>query len=69
MIIRPHGWPCKLDMCPPGFFVSGKQLCFKSEYTRVDGGRSDAYNSAGEAYHDSGDLVTPADFEWDDSDE
>jgi len=30
--IIPHGWPCTLAACPPGLFVVGDSLGFKSEY-------------------------------------
>jgi len=64
LIIKPAGWPCTLDECAPGFFVANGQLCFKSEYGRADGS-SDAFNSAGEAYHSKSDeLIQPVIEEW-----
>lgn len=43
LIIVPDGWKCKLNECPPGFFVYDNQLCFKTEYDEV-------YCSSGETF-------------------
>lgn len=40
--IIPSGWPCALRDCPPGLFIFGQSLGFKSEYVGNDG-RIDAF--------------------------
>jgi len=66
MIIQPRGWPCAIRDCPPGFFVSGDALCFKTEYGAMEtagptnvpgsemrwtvGSQSDVYCSSGESF-------------------
>ena len=32
LLIEPNGWPCQLQSCPPGLFLLGETLGFKSEY-------------------------------------
>lgn len=69
LIIKPKDWACTLEECEPGFFLSGEQLCFKSEYRRIIDGEDrgiEAFNSAGEAYHGGGktDIVIPAEAIW-----
>ena len=67
LIVDPNGWPCKLQECPPGHFVYGDSLCFKTEY-----GELEVYNGAGEAFWggaktkaDVGALVVqPVTHEW-----
>lgn len=44
LIIKPEGWPCVLQECPPGFFMFEDSLCFKSEYG------DDQFNEAGEIF-------------------
>lgn len=44
----PEGWPCSLSLCPPGFFVHGEMVGFKSEY--VTGKNCDAYCDSGEYF-------------------
>ena len=46
--IVPEGWPCTLGDCPPGHFMSGDELCFKSEYR--SNGQIEVYCSSGEAF-------------------
>lgn len=66
LILVPFGWPTTLRECPPGPFLYGGTVCFKTEYNAmepdgpVDGPgdqirwkmscRVDAYNSAGEHF-------------------
>jgi hypothetical protein len=59
-LIVPDGWPCTLEECRPGMFVTldlPDLICFKSEYTTV--GKPDAYNSGGEYFCDNGELIQP----------
>ena len=71
--VVPYGWPCPLMECPPGLFVYGDQLCFKSEYGDNDG-KMDVYNSAGEYFHGPKDInpnvviVQPVISQWCDTD-
>lgn len=66
LVIVPNGWACRFEDCPPGLFVIGGQVCFKSEYGQ------DAYNSAGEAFwggvntneERSALIVQPCRAEW-----
>jgi len=37
LVIRPEGWPCKLGECPPGLFLHGDGLCFKTDYAPIKG--------------------------------
>jgi hypothetical protein len=60
LVIKPTDWPCTTTDCPPGFFVSNDQLCFKTEY----GNNDEIYNSAGFRVHLDGILVTPVTAEW-----
>jgi len=65
LIIKPSDWKCKLENCPPGFFVHEDALCFKSEYC-------DSKNNV-LAYWESGATfvlgnkteVQPVQYEWD----
>jgi len=54
LILEPNGWPCTLEECPPGFFVTCEEygsLCFKSEYTMgINDHRIQAFNCAGEFF-------------------
>lgn len=34
LVINPEGWPCTLAECPPGHFLFGEYLCFKTEYAQ-----------------------------------
>lgn len=47
--IVPDGWPCTLEECPPGFFIVGEDLCFKTEY-HTEKGESEAYCHTGEYF-------------------
>lgn len=44
LVLIPNGWPCTLAECPPGLFMFGKCLGFKSEYANdifvVDSGEA-----------------------------
>jgi hypothetical protein len=59
MIIVPNGWKCKLNECPPGFFVYDNQLCFKTEY-----GKDEVYCSSGETFCIENPEVQPVIAEW-----
>jgi hypothetical protein len=52
LLIEPHGWPCTLAECPPGFFLYQDDLCMKTEYVResIDGKGPEAYCDSGEAF-------------------
>ena len=61
--IVPDGWPCTLEECPPGPFVSVEypnSLCFKSEYRTPDG-RVESYCESGEFFCGKG-LVQPVEM-------
>lgn len=60
--LKPNGFPCTLEECPPGPFLHGKDVCFKSEY-HSNTGRIEAYCSSGEAYHGTG-LIQPLESVW-----
>lgn len=64
LILAPNSWACSYAECPPGFFVnSGRQLCFKSEYS--ENGRPVGYNSEGEFYcGDLDEMVQPVEPKW-----
>lgn len=68
LIIKPDGWPCTLAECPPGHFLHGDHLAFKSEY-----GDNDAYCDNGEYFvggagiekeKRSQIMVQPVKYEW-----
>ena len=64
LILTPSGWPCTYEECPPGFFVFGESVGFKSEY-RGSTGKIDGYNEAGEFYCGPVDgIVQPVDPIW-----
>jgi len=79
MIIEPHGWPCTLSECPPGFFVFDDDLFLKDEY----GHESDetgkwytsAYCSSGEFFRGGAKtkkdreklVVQPVEVVWEES--
>jgi len=66
LILEPDGWPCSIRECPPGFFLHGDSLCFKTEYRQFEavgstnvpgpeirwamGNNSDVYCSSGESF-------------------
>lgn len=64
-LIVPVGWPCSLEECPPGHFISLEypdMLCFKSEYGMAPEHRNvEAFNCAGEYFHGEG-LVQPVEM-------
>jgi hypothetical protein len=45
LVIVPNGWPCRLDVCPPGPFTFHDDLCWKTEY-----GQDEAYCESGEVF-------------------
>lgn len=49
LVLEPDGFECTLGDCPPGFFLSGEELCFKSEYM-PDRRGGDAYCDSGEFF-------------------
>jgi hypothetical protein len=49
LVIKPSQFPCTLAECPPGHFLYGKSLCFKSEYKDVDG-KIEAFCESGEFF-------------------
>jgi hypothetical protein len=63
LLIEPSGWPCKLAECPPGFFVCGDNLCFKTEYGAVG-----SFNEAGEYFVSDPTTteVQPVEPSWED---
>lgn len=63
-VIEPDGWECTLAECPPGFFMYGNDLCFKSEYG-TDKGHAEAFGASGE-YFVLGDeiIVQPVHYQW-----
>ena len=58
LLIVPDGWPCTLEECPPGPFVTldnPNLLCFKSEYSQPPAHKYPmALNSAGEFFSGEG---------------
>ena len=58
----PTGFACTLKECPPGPFLHGEDLGFKSEYA-TDRGEPEAYTEAGEFFHGKG-LVIPLEARW-----
>lgn len=64
LLLKPDGFKCTLEECKPGLFLSGNNLCFKTEYRTEPSGRVEAYNGAGEFYCGEG-LVQPLVEEWD----
>ncbi len=71
LIIEPNGWPCLIEDCPPGFFVCDEeQLCFKSEYAKIDATNGnvinsiEAFNSAGEYFCPRNIFVQPVFYKW-----
>jgi hypothetical protein len=46
--VKPEGWPCKLSECPPGLFLFGDGLCFKTEYRTS--GYSEVFCESGEMF-------------------
>ena len=56
--IEPYGWMCKIEECPPGFFMCEDQLCFMTEY-HENKGDIIAYNSAGEYFVTRKIMVQP----------
>ena len=56
--MRPDGWPCLIEECPPGFFVYEDQLCFKNEYM------DQPFNSAGEYFQPKKVEVQPVSAWW-----
>ena len=66
----PHGWPCSIEECPPGYFAwiyGDDHTCigFKSEYSR-DEGDKDVFNEAGEylTLDSPTDEVQPLEVSW-----
>jgi len=53
--VRPSAFPCSLAACPPGLFLCGTTLGFKSEYRTSVGGM--------EAY-----IIESGEFFWGGSD-
>lgn len=45
--LTPAGWPCRLDMCPPGPFIYEGRLCLKSEYCSPER-KFEAFGDTGE---------------------
>jgi len=45
LVIKPEGWECNIEECPPGFFVYKGELCLKTEY-----GDCEAYCCSGEKF-------------------
>jgi len=58
VIIYPLGWMCKIEECPPGFFMYEEQLCFKSEY-----GQDNIFCSSGEYFITRNIIVQPVSYE------
>jgi hypothetical protein len=68
-VFDKDGGPCTFSECPPGHFVAGDALCFKSEYTN-DAGMPEAYCESGEYYHGASDtVVQPVMAEWKEEEE
>jgi hypothetical protein len=66
LIMKPDNWVCTLEECPPGFFVVGCNLCFKTEYHK-ENGQVKAFNEAGEYFCSEDDrkvMVQPVVPEW-----
>jgi hypothetical protein len=63
LVLKPEGWPCSLQECPPGYFAAedGEGMGFKNEYTKD--GKPEAFNEAGEYWCSTGD-VQPLVAEW-----
>lgn len=59
LILVPDQWQCKLEECPPGFFVYEDELCFKSEYSDVC-----YFCSSGEFFMPREVDVQPVSPEW-----
>lgn len=65
--LKPDGFPCKLQECPPGLFLCGENVCLKSEY-----GNNEAYCDSGEYFHGDANkggtaqdtIVQPLVAEW-----
>ena len=68
--LKPEGFPCTLDECPPGFFLREDSLCFKSEYHTDQ--KADAYCDTGEYFWGGTNdvsargklIVQPVVYEW-----
>lgn len=77
LVLKPNGWPCSLEECPPGFFMLNESVHFKTEY-RTESGEVEAYvGSSGEFFaggvsskQERADLeVQPVIYEWEDYEE
>jgi hypothetical protein len=64
--IKPAGWPCELRECPPGHFMLGNQLGFKSEYYHKDQITPQIFCESGEFMRSEflEKEVTPVAIEW-----
>ena len=71
----PHGWPCSVEECPPGFFAymygdDHNCIGFKDEYGYeqkeglITTWLARAYNDAGEYIHAEGLEVQPLEVSW-----
>lgn len=64
LILKPEGWPCSIEECPPGFFVfNDVHVGFKTEYHSGEGGVQ-AYNEAGEHFVPRKIMVQPVYPVW-----
>ena len=64
LMMEPEGYPCTIADCPPGFFLSGDELCLKTEYSNRDK-QTEAYCGSGEYFcaKDSK-IVQPVIYIW-----
>ena len=61
--LKPKGiFPCSLEDCPPGFFVSGNGVGLKSEYRNAKG-EIEAFCDSGEFYCGKGEVL-PVEAVW-----
>lgn len=60
--LRPSGFNCKIENCPPGMFLYENQICFKSEYGN-NNGDIEVFNDAGEYFTPRNVIVTPLEYE------
>lgn len=67
LVLVPDGWPCSLEECPPGLFLSeNKNIGLKSEYR--PNGKVEAFCDSGEYFCGEG-QVQPLRYYWEDGED
>jgi hypothetical protein len=61
-VFKPSDFSMTLEECPPGYFLCGDMIGFKTEYGNDE--CDETYCDSGESFSAKGAIVVPLEYSW-----